>query len=80
MLLFGSVEIVDREAIGISNIFIKLLIFNEPVITSDLGREELIANFFQQMARLTCHFAEKASQQDSVKELFKLIFFFNKSQ
>ncbi len=72
-------EIVDRESIGISNIFIKLLIFNEAVITSDLAREEIVCNFFQQMTRLTCHFAEKASQQDSVSSNFLHSFIFHSS-
>lgn len=67
-----SVEVVDREAIGVSNIFYKLLIYNEQIIINDLGESEqrdLVPNFFRQMARLTCHFAEKASlQEDSVRE------------
>lgn len=63
---FSSVDIVDREAIGVSNIFLKLLLFNKMIIMSDLGREELVNNFFRQMTQLTCHFAEKASQHDSV--------------
>lgn len=35
-------------------------------IMSDLGQEELVTNFFRHMTQLTCHFADKASQQDSV--------------
>ena len=53
-----------------SNIFYKLLIYNEQIIIHDIGENEqgdLVPNFFRQMARLTCHFAEKASWQDSVR-------------
>lgn len=75
-----SVEIVDRESIGVSSIFLKLLILNEAVIVSDLGQEQITANFFQQMARLTCHFAENASRQDSVLELYFIFAIFERNR
>lgn len=64
--LLSNIEIIDQEAIGIARIFKKLVTFFRSAISDSLA-EELQRSFMEQMTRLTCLFAEGASQEESVR-------------
>lgn len=69
--LLSNIEIIDQEALGIANIFKKLITFFRTPM-SNLP-EDMRNSFMEQMTRLTCLFAEGASQEESVssKNLLK---------
>nr|CAD7403478.1 unnamed protein product [Timema poppensis] len=60
-----SVNILDREALGISNIVRKMILFFPTSILICLP-SELLQSFLEQLAKLTCQFAEGAAQEESV--------------
>nr|CAD7397105.1 unnamed protein product [Timema cristinae] len=63
--LVTSVNILDREALGISNIVRKMILFFPTSILICLP-SELLQSFLEQLAKLTCQFAEGAAQEESV--------------
>lgn len=71
--LVTSVEILDREALGISNIIRKLLMFFPPQLLTGLPAA-LLQSFLEEFALLTCNFAEGAASEESVS--FQNLFFF----
>lgn len=58
-------QLLDREALGISNIVRKVLLFYPPRVLVTLPADILQA-FLQTLTRLTCFFAEGAAQEESV--------------
>nr|CAD7589621.1 unnamed protein product [Timema genevievae] len=63
--LVTSVNILDQEALGISNIVRKLILFFPTSLLICLP-SELLQSFLEQLAKLTCQFAEGAAQEESV--------------
>lgn len=63
--LVTNVQVLDREALGISNIIRKILLFYPPNLLVTLPQDVLQA-FLHQMTRLSCFFAEGAAQEESV--------------
>ncbi|XP_034253012.1 LOW QUALITY PROTEIN: exportin-4-like [Thrips palmi] len=63
--LVSSVEILDREALGISNMVRKLWLCASPSWLTDIN-QELLVNFLQQFTRLTCLFGEGAAHEESM--------------
>ncbi|KAJ1532209.1 hypothetical protein ONE63_000829 [Megalurothrips usitatus] len=61
----SSVEILDREALGISNMVRKLWLCSSSSWLTDIN-QDLLVNFLQQFTRLTCQFAEGAAQEEMV--------------
>ncbi|XP_054273696.1 exportin-4-like [Macrosteles quadrilineatus] len=61
----SNVQLLDREALGISNIVRKVLLFYPPSILITLPSDILQA-FLQTLTRLTCLFAEGAAQEESI--------------
>lgn len=66
--LLSNIDIIDQEAIGVANIFRKLSTFFRTAIPS--LPEDMQKSFMDQMTRLTCLFAEGASQEEYVSEQF----------
>lgn len=67
--LLSNIEIIDQEAIGIANIFKKLILFfGSEILTLQDNSEDMLRQFMEQMTRLTCMFAEGASQEESVSK------------
>lgn len=64
-LMCSSVQLLDREALGISNIVRKVLLIYPPPILVTLPPDTLQA-FLEVLTRLTCFFAEGAAQEESV--------------
>ncbi|OXU22639.1 hypothetical protein TSAR_013645 [Trichomalopsis sarcophagae] len=65
--LLSNIEIIDQEAIGIANIFKKLILFfGSDILALQDNAEDMLRQFMQQMTRLTCMFAEGASQEESM--------------
>ena len=62
--LLSSIEIIDEEALGIANIMKKIITFFRSTLISLPGN--MCNTFMEQMARLTCLFAEGAAQEESV--------------
>ena len=63
---FCSIEVLDREALGISNIIRNLLTYFPPNLMVTLP-EELLYNFLEHVTRLTCFFTEGAAHEESVR-------------
>ncbi|KAG8318068.1 Exportin-4 [Homalodisca vitripennis] len=61
----SSVQLLDREALGISNIVRKVLLFYPPATLVTLP-SDILQVFLQTLTRLTCFFAEGAAQEESV--------------
>lgn len=68
-LSFCSVDILDREALGISNIVRKAILFFPPPLLVCMPAE-LLQSFLEQLTQLTCRFAEGAAQEESVSVLY----------
>lgn len=66
---FCSVDILDREALGISNIVRKSVLFFPPPLLVCMPAE-LLQSFLEQLTQLTCRFAEGAAQEESVSVLY----------
>lgn len=62
---FCSVDILDREALGISNVVRKAILFFPPPLLVCMPAE-LLQSFLEQLTQLTCRFAEGAAQEESV--------------
>ncbi|KAJ8667435.1 hypothetical protein QAD02_009098 [Eretmocerus hayati] len=62
--LLSNIEIIDQEAIGIANIFKQIIRFFGSGV-SNLP-EDMQRSLVEQMTRLTCVFAEGASQEESM--------------
>ncbi|GLH05442.1 Uncharacterized protein GBIM_11043 [Gryllus bimaculatus] len=62
--LVSSINVLDREALGISNMVRRLLITFPPSLLVSLS-SELLQSFLSQLTDLTCHFAEGAAQEES---------------
>jgi hypothetical protein len=60
-----SVDILDREALGISNIVRKLIVFFPPPLLVGM-RADMLQSFLEQLTQLTCRFSEGAAQEESV--------------
>ncbi|GFY41887.1 exportin-4 [Trichonephila inaurata madagascariensis] len=65
--LLTSGPLKDYEAIGISNIISRLHVFFPAAYISTLPAEILQA-YLVKLTELTCHFAERASQEEDVQE------------
>jgi len=66
---FCSVDILDREALGISNVVRKAILFFPPPLLVCMPAE-LLQSFLEQLTQLTCRFAEGAAQEESVSVLY----------
>jgi len=66
---FCSVDILDREALGISNIVRKAILFFPPPLLVCMPAD-LLQSFLEQLTQLTCRFAEGAAQEESVSVLY----------
>jgi hypothetical protein len=66
---FCSVDILDREALGISNVVRKAVLFFPPPLLVCMPAD-LLQSFLEQLTQLTCRFAEGAAQEESVSVLF----------
>jgi hypothetical protein len=62
---FCSVDILDREALGISNVVRKAILFFPPPLLVCMPAE-LLQSFLEQLTQLTCRFSEGAAQEESV--------------
>lgn len=62
---FSSTEITEVEALGISNIFRKLLLFFPPSVLVALP-EEMLRQLVDNLTALTCKFAQGAAQEEMV--------------
>lgn len=62
--LVGNLSLHAQEALGVSLIFRKLVVYNPPDTLSTLN-EELIQTVFAHCAQLTCQFCEKAEREAS---------------
>ncbi|XP_046738110.1 exportin-4-like isoform X2 [Diprion similis] len=62
--LVSNIDVIDQEAIGISNMVRKLITFFRATLTS--LPEDILRSFMEQMTRLTCLFAEGAAQEESM--------------
>ncbi|XP_012251237.1 exportin-4-like [Athalia rosae] len=62
--LVSNIDIIDQEAIGISNMVRKVITFFRVTLTS--LPEDILRLFMEQMTRLTCLFAEGAAQEESM--------------
>jgi hypothetical protein len=60
-----SVDILDRQALGISNIIRKLIQFFPPPLLVNMPTD-LLQSFFEQLTQLTCRFSEGAAQEELV--------------
>ncbi|KAK9498372.1 hypothetical protein O3M35_003018 [Rhynocoris fuscipes] len=60
--LITSIEVLDREALGISNIIRNLVTYFPPRLMVSL-QQELVKHFLDQITRLTCFFAEGAAHE-----------------
>lgn len=63
--LIDSIELQDRECLGLSNIIRKLVIFFPPCILTQLP-ENIINSFMEHVTKLTCRFAEGAAHEESL--------------
>lgn len=63
--LISSVEILDREALGISNMVRKMWLCASPSWLTDIN-QDLLVNVLQQFTRLTCQFGEGAALEESM--------------
>ncbi|XP_069695986.1 exportin-4-like isoform X2 [Periplaneta americana] len=63
--LVTSVDILDREALGISNVVRKLILFFPPPLLVGMPAD-LLQSFLEQLTQLTCRFAEGAAQEESL--------------
>uniref|UniRef100_A0A146LH98 Exportin-4 n=1 Tax=Lygus hesperus TaxID=30085 RepID=A0A146LH98_LYGHE len=61
--LVTSIEVLDREALGISNIIYNLVTYH---IMSNVS-PDLVRNLLEQLTRLTVYFAEGAAHEESVQ-------------
>ncbi|KAG7176057.1 Exportin-4-like [Homarus americanus] len=61
--LLTSTQISDSEALGISNIFRKLLLFFPPSVLVALP-EEMLRQLVENLTALTCKFAQGAAQEE----------------
>jgi hypothetical protein len=66
---FCSVDILDREALGISNVVRKAVLFFPPPLLVCMPAD-LLQSFLEQLTQLTCKFAEGAAQEESVSVLY----------
>ncbi|XP_073971711.1 exportin-4-like isoform X1 [Rhodnius prolixus] len=60
--LITSIEVLDREALGISNIIRNLITYFPPRLMVSLP-QDLVRHFLDQVTRLTCFFAEGAANE-----------------
>lgn len=60
-----SVEVLDREALGISNMVRKLWLCTSSSWLTDIS-QDLLGSFLQQVTRLTCQFGEGAAHEESM--------------
>lgn len=67
IFLVFSVQVMDREALGISNIVRKVLMFNPPALLVSLD-QDILQGFLQQLTHLTCSFADGAAVEESVSD------------
>lgn len=65
---YCSVDILDRQALGISNIIRKLILFFPPPLLITMP-SDLLQSFFEQLTQLTCRFSEGAAQEELVGTL-----------
>lgn len=63
--LVSSIEVLDREALGVSNIIRNLMTYYPPTVMVTL-QNELLYKFLEQVTRLTCFFAEGAAHEESM--------------
>ncbi|XP_076041566.1 exportin-4-like isoform X2 [Oratosquilla oratoria] len=63
--LLSSVQVSEVEALGISNIFRKLLLFFPPSVLVALP-QEMIHQLIENLTALTCKFAQGAAQEEMV--------------
>jgi hypothetical protein len=63
-----SVDIMDREALGISNVVRKLILFFPPPLLVGMPMD-ILQSFLEQLTQLTCRFSEGAAQEESVSIL-----------
>jgi hypothetical protein len=63
-----SVDIMDREALGISNVVRKLILFFPPPLLVGMP-VDILQSFLEQLTQLTCRFSEGAAQEESVSTL-----------
>ena len=56
---------MDREALGVSKMIRKLLLFAPPSWPTDIN-QDLLVNFLQHFTRLTCQFGEGAALEESM--------------
>ena len=66
---FFSTEVTESEALGISTIFWKLLLFFPPFMLVSLP-EGMLQKLIDHLTSLTCKFAQGAAQQVMVIFLF----------
>lgn len=62
---YPSTQISEVEALGISNIFRKLLLFFPPSVLVALP-EEMLRQLVDNLTALTCKFAQGAAQEEMV--------------
>lgn len=60
-----SVEILDREALGVSNIVRNIIMFFPATVVLTLP-QDVMRMAFEQITRITCFFSEGAAQEESV--------------
>uniref|UniRef100_A0A1B6DRC6 Exportin-4 n=2 Tax=Clastoptera arizonana TaxID=38151 RepID=A0A1B6DRC6_9HEMI len=71
--LVTNIKVMDREALGISNIMRKVLIFYPPTLLVTLS-QDILQGFLQQLTHLTCCFAEGATLEESKTFLHDSLF------
>lgn len=65
--LVSNLEFFDREALGISNVFRKLVMFFPPTYLMQLP-ENMTKSFLESITRVTCRFAEGACKEEAIGE------------
>lgn len=65
--LISNLDFYDREALGISNVIRKLVMFFYTTYLMQLP-ENMMQNFLETLARITCRFAENSSKEDAAGE------------
>lgn len=73
MLCGCSTDISEAEALGVSNIFRKLLLFFPPSVLVALP-EEMLRQLVDNLTALTCKFAQGAAHEEMVSFLICLPF------
>lgn len=65
--LLNNIYMNDREALGISTIFRKILFFNPPKELKDLP-PNVLSSIIEQMFVVTCRFCEMASKEEQLRQ------------